>query len=102
MPIVSRTLPSSVQCRTVWSPSSVSQRVSSGATWTPCARRNTPSPQARRKRSEEHTSELQSPMYLVCRLLLEKKKKKKQQTKQKVTKTLTARVPKHRHESNKT
>src|SRR5437879_9583114 len=29
-----------------------------------------------RKRSEEHTSELQSPMYLVCRLLLEKKKKK--------------------------
>src|SRR5437762_5213585 len=29
-----------------------------------------------RRRSEEHTSELQSPMYLVCRLLLEKKKKK--------------------------
>src|SRR5437764_9472031 len=28
-------------------------------------------------RSEEHTSELQSPMYLVCRLLLEKKKNKK-------------------------
>src|SRR6202451_4839971 len=27
-------------------------------------------------RSEEHTSELQSPEYLVCRLLLEKKKKK--------------------------
>src|SRR5437763_13221090 len=32
--------------------------------------------QSRRARSEEHTSELQSPMYLVCRLLLEKKKKK--------------------------
>src|SRR5437764_4602825 len=31
----------------------------------------------RAQRSEEHTSELQSPMYLVCRLLLEKKKKKK-------------------------
>src|SRR5437879_7962852 len=31
------------------------------------------------ERSEEHTSELQSPMYLVCRLLLEKKKKKKKQ-----------------------
>src|SRR5437763_16313628 len=30
-------------------------------------------------RSEEHASELQSPMYLVCRLLLEKKKKKKLQ-----------------------
>src|SRR5437879_7411003 len=29
----------------------------------------------RTPRSEEHTSELQSPMYLVCRLLLEKKKK---------------------------
>src|SRR5258708_31259643 len=30
-----------------------------------------------RSRSEEHTSELQSPDHLVCRLLLEKKKKKK-------------------------
>src|SRR3712207_7669569 len=29
-----------------------------------------------RERSEEHTSELQSRQYLVCRLLLEKKKKK--------------------------
>src|SRR5438876_8455535 len=31
---------------------------------------------ARSKRSEEHTSELQSPVHLVCRLLLEKKKHK--------------------------
>src|SRR2546425_7002122 len=31
-------------------------------------------PEARRVRSEEHTSELQSLAYLVCRLLLEKKK----------------------------
>src|SRR5258707_3576770 len=31
----------------------------------------------RRWRSEEHTSELQSRQYLVCRLLLEKKKKNK-------------------------
>src|SRR5258708_12043936 len=31
---------------------------------------------AQRHRSEEHTSELQSPDHLVCRLLLEKKKKK--------------------------
>src|SRR5687768_17799310 len=30
-----------------------------------------------RLRSEEHTSELQSRLHLVCRLLLEKKKKKK-------------------------
>ena len=35
------------------------------------------------QRSEEHTSELQSPMYLVCRLLLEKKKKKKRRKKKK-------------------
>src|SRR3712207_7947709 len=32
---------------------------------------------AGRERSEEHTSELQSRQYLVCRLLLEKKKKTK-------------------------
>src|SRR5258707_9501062 len=34
-----------------------------------------------RHRSEEHTSELQSRQYLVCRLLLEKKKKKQKQIK---------------------
>ena len=38
-------------------------------------------------RSEEHTSELQSRQYLVCRLLLEKKKQKNKQTKQKKKKT---------------
>src|ERR1017187_6397492 len=36
-------------------------------------RRPVPDATARSDRSEEHTSELQSPMYLVCRLLLEKK-----------------------------
>src|SRR5437762_4231804 len=41
-----------------------------------------------RLRSEEHTSELQSPMYLVCRLLLEKKKKNNK-NKTKVNKTTT-------------
>src|SRR5205809_5509569 len=35
-----------------------------------------------RERSEEHTSELQSRLHLVCRLLLEKKKKKKKKHKQ--------------------
>src|SRR5205807_7955445 len=40
--------------------------------------RRLPDPRARRQRSEEHTSELQSPCNLVCRLLLEKKKKIKQ------------------------
>src|SRR5436189_4376968 len=44
-------------------------------TWT-CSRRA--SWTRRGSRSEEHTSELQSPMYLVCRLLLEKKKKTQQ------------------------
>src|SRR5438552_10776567 len=40
----------------------------------------------RHPRSEEHTSELQSPDHLVCRLLLEKKKKnKKHNTKTKTT-----------------
>src|SRR3712207_7345469 len=36
-------------------------------------------PTGGRGRSEEHTSELQSRQYLVCRLLLEKKKKKQQE-----------------------
>src|SRR5690348_17468845 len=37
------------------------------------------------KRSEEHTSELQSPVHLVCRLLLEKKKHKTENQKSKTT-----------------
>src|SRR2546422_10253308 len=37
-------------------------------------------------RSEEHTSELQSRLHLVCRLLLEKKKKKKQKMINKIEK----------------
>src|SRR2546425_2099059 len=42
-----------------------------------CAPRRTVAiPQGGPERSEEHTSELQSLAYLVCRLLLEKKKKK--------------------------
>src|SRR5437763_3322529 len=40
-------------------------------------------------RSEEHTSELQSPMYLVCRLLLEKKKEPQ-----------TVRAPRQRRRDN--
>src|SRR3712207_9537470 len=39
------------------------------------ARRGQHPPERPRARSEEHTSELQSRQYLVCRLLLEKKKK---------------------------
>src|SRR5215203_6668098 len=51
--------------------------------WYPCCGRSrsrswttTSSQRGRVPRSEEHTSELQSRQYLVCRLLLEKKKKK--------------------------
>src|SRR5256885_7458687 len=39
---------------------------------------------ADRSRSEEHTSELQSPCNLVCRLLLEKKKKDEKLTNERV------------------
>src|SRR5258708_20146853 len=48
-------------------------------TWSACSTRAWPSstPGAI-ARSEEHTSELQSPDHLVCRLLLEKKKKQTQ------------------------
>src|SRR5256885_4861608 len=43
----------------------------------------------RSARSEEHTSELQSPCNLVCRLLLEKKKNTKQSTAGSATDVLT-------------
>src|SRR2546422_5391132 len=54
-------------------------RRSAGVGFKPCT--STPSHLApgRRERSEEHTSELQSRLHLVCRLLLEKKKKKKRE-----------------------
>src|SRR5687767_15495846 len=42
------------------------------------------------QRSEEHTSELQSLAYLVCRLLLEKKKKKKHKIY--IADTVTSRI----------
>src|SRR5437879_9289342 len=44
-------------------------------------------------RSEEHTSELQSPMYLVCRLLLEKKKKNKKTDSNRQTNTTQTTKP---------
>src|ERR1039457_7293213 len=46
--------------------------------WPRCSRKNS-------RRSEEHTSELQSPCNLVCRLLLEKKKKDKYHAEQSTT-----------------
>src|SRR3712207_7174721 len=52
--------------------------LSGGASPGTAGRRTAPPPAAARgwPRSEEHTSELQSRQYLVCRLLLEKKKNK--------------------------
>src|SRR2546426_5178472 len=52
------------------------------------------------ERSEEHTSELQSPCNLVCRLLLEKKKKKRHHASNQggtITDTDSVRPNKRRH-----
>src|SRR2546429_3489542 len=49
----------------------------SGRGGQPCLCRSRKSDRQRHGRSEEHTSELQSRLHLVCRLLLEKKKNKK-------------------------
>src|SRR5256885_12888267 len=48
---------------------------SARSTWVATTTGGSSMPVARAARSEEHTSELQSPCNLVCRLLLEKKKK---------------------------
>src|SRR5207244_4657520 len=53
----------------------VSPRVVGSCRAVSTSARLTPHASAKRIRSEEHTSELQSPDHLVCRLLLEKKKK---------------------------
>src|ERR1017187_4274593 len=45
------------------------------------------------RRSEEHTSELQSPMYLVCRLLLEKKTNQAQAAPRAPSLTSLSRIP---------
>src|SRR5437867_5033737 len=60
-----------VRLMTIW----LKARVSVGTTTSSSAHRL--EVQLDWPRSEEHTSELQSPYDLVCRLLLEKKKKKK-------------------------
>src|SRR3712207_8331554 len=55
-------------------PTSSSRRRPTGSSPRSTARSASTSDGSRRRRSEEHTSELQSRQYLVCRLLLEKKK----------------------------
>src|SRR3712207_8941348 len=51
----------------------------------------------RLRRSEEHTSELQSRQYLVCRLLLEKKKKIQSTTKEQIADDTLRNVSLDRH-----
>src|SRR5260370_27760124 len=60
-----------------WSASVAAQHTPPVRCWASRCRWPRPSPTWRRRvvRSEEHTSELQSHLNLVCRLLLEKKKK---------------------------
>src|SRR5712672_100472 len=73
---MARNLPSRREDPTGASPASMSAGVTSfGVPYTPGTSPRTLGPR-RCPRSEEHTSELQSLAYLVCRLLLEKKKKK--------------------------
>src|SRR2546430_11182494 len=61
-----------------------------GRTPAPCLGAHGSTPHTRR--SEEHTSELQSQSNLVCRLLLEKKKKKHQEHLNQTTKASTIEV----------
>src|SRR3712207_8543525 len=75
----------SISSTTAMRPWLITRRASNGSvtTW----KKPLPGP----PRSEEHTSELQSRQYLVCRLLLEKKKKKKREEHS------NERTPTHRH-----
>src|SRR5256885_5298966 len=57
------------------SPNSDSRTTTSGLSTTTVRTNPESGPKERLSRSEEHTSELQSPCNLVCRLLLEKKNK---------------------------
>src|SRR2546425_8917873 len=59
------------------------------------SRRLSPGRTQFRERSEEHTSELQSLAYLVCRLLLEKKKKRRKRKNRLENNTLCTQYPRH-------
>src|SRR5437764_2141655 len=54
---------------------SITRRAASSLPYRDCSTVGVTTLSGSPRRSEEHTSELQSPMYLVCRLLLEKKNK---------------------------
>src|SRR5947209_10168783 len=65
---------SSSACKRSLIPRISRNRTNSRKPWKRCTTRWWPRKKRCRCRSEEHTSELQSRQYLVCRLLLEKKK----------------------------
>src|SRR6266581_4176251 len=58
-----------------------------------CGRAKVITPKPGELRSEEHTSELQSPVHLVCRLLLEKKKNKNNKNTKKIQQTKQQHIP---------
>src|SRR5687768_17658076 len=60
-----------------WTPQKTMNSASGRAAASRASLKESPVTSANSIRSEEHTSELQSRLHLVCRLLLEKKKKKK-------------------------
>src|SRR5256885_8070326 len=85
-------LPISSSARGTSSPSSSRRRSSQGS------RRSAPGSGLARwapLRSEEHTSELQSPCNLVCRLLLEKKKKNARQRTHQQQRCASRNTPPH-------
>src|SRR5690348_17814986 len=65
--------------RGMWGWGGARRRAVAGAARSRGSRRDADGSGGEVERSEEHTSELQSPVHLVCRLLLEKKKKKLRQ-----------------------
>src|SRR3989449_6615558 len=64
-----------------------------GKRWKKSSAPAVPSP----RRSEEHTSELQSRLHLVCRLLLEKKKKTREDTALARLRRTNFQVPKNKY-----
>src|SRR2546422_8259789 len=66
---------------------------------TTCPRRGRRGSASPPRRSEEHTSELQSRLHLVCRLLLEKKKNRRKTLKDAVVKEPANGVQTHRAHS---
>src|SRR5699024_12767702 len=76
-PPISTLFPYTTLFRSGCSPAVPASSSNSPRGWAPCSAKSPKWHQLPQRRSEEHTSELQSRFDLVCRLLLEKKKKNK-------------------------